>query len=133
MKKMKNKLSTKLKLLSTLPTTIAICLLHSVTTSAVPQTSCDGHEYTFPWECDKSGSDTLISNILMVFNWLAVGVGTVVIIMVIIGAIQYMTASGAQERAKKGIETIRNALLALVLYMVMWALLNFLVPGGLFA
>lgn len=74
----------------------------------------------------------IICTILLIFNWLAIGVGTVVVIMVIVGAIQYMTASGSQDQAKKGIKTIRNAIVALLLYLVMWALLNFLVPGGMF-
>ncbi|GHU07718.1 hypothetical protein FACS189431_2750 [Alphaproteobacteria bacterium] len=75
---------------------------------------------------------TIEQTVRLVFDWLAIGVSIVVVLMVIVGAIRYMTAGGNQEGAKKGIEIIRNAIIALVLYMVMWALLNFLVPGGVF-
>jgi heme exporter protein D len=66
------------------------------------------------------------------FNWLAIGVGVVVVIFVVVGAIQYITAAGNQEQAKKAIERIRNAVLALGLYLIMWALMNFIIPGGVF-
>jgi hypothetical protein len=70
--------------------------------------------------------------IVIILNWMLIGVGTVVIIFVVVGGIQYTTAAGNQESAKKGIEKIRNAVIALALYLVMLALLNFLVPGGIF-
>jgi heme exporter protein D len=79
-----------------------------------------------------SGACTPQELIITLFNWLAVGVGVIVIVFVVVGAIQYITAAGNQEQAKKAIERIRNAVLALGLYMIMWALLNFLVPGGVF-
>jgi hypothetical protein len=72
--------------------------------------------------------------IMTIFNWLSVGVVVVVIIFVVVGAIQYMTGSqgGSGEKTSGGIGTIRNAILALGLYFIMWALVNYLVPGGVF-
>ena len=87
-------------------------------------------EVYFNWGAGTDQCPSIIDTARVIFNWVAIGVSTVVVIMVVIGAIQYMTAGGSQEQAKKGIEIIRNAILALVLYMIMWALLNFLVPGG---
>ncbi|GHU07579.1 hypothetical protein FACS189431_2370 [Alphaproteobacteria bacterium] len=93
---------------------------------------CNGQETFFEWT-NSNGECGIIPVIIQIFNWLAIGVSIIVVLMVIVGAIRYMTAGGNQEGAKKGIAMIRNAIIALVLYMVMWALLNFLVPGGIFS
>ena len=92
--------------------------------------TCGDTDTFFDWGCE--GDDAIMDVIMSIFNWLSVGVATVVIIFVVVGAIQYMTAAGSQDKAKKGIETIRNAIMALGLYFIMWTLLNFLVPGGVF-
>lgn len=84
----------------------------------------------------KAGADpdnVIPRLIIVILNWALVGVGTVVIIFIIIGGIMYMTAAGSQERAKNGVTMIRNAILGLVLYLVMITVLNFLIPGGLFS
>jgi len=87
----------------------------------------------FGWEhCRGTGS--IMCTITVIFNWLAIGVSAVVVIMIVVGAIQYMTGGkgGEDKKAKQGMTTIRNAIIALVLYMIMWAFLNFLLPGGPF-
>lgn len=64
-------------------------------------------------------------------NILSVLVGIVVTIMIIVGGIQY-TAAGADPNAvAKAKKQIFNAIFALVAYGLMYALLDFLVPGGL--
>ena len=87
----------------------------------------------FSWadEC-PAGSNNIIIIVLTLFNWLSVGVLIAVIIGLIIGGIMYSTAQGNAEQAKKGTKQMTSALLALGLYFIMWALLNFLVPGGVF-
>jgi hypothetical protein len=86
----------------------------------------------FDWGYGTGQCPTITQTVTTIFNWAAIGVGVVVVIMVIVGAIQYTTAGGSQERSKKAIEIIRNAILALAFYLLMWAFLNWLVPGGLF-
>lgn len=59
-------------------------------------------------------------------------VGIVIVIMITIGGIQYAAAGpdpGAVVAAKK---RIINAILALALYVFMFAFLQWLVPGGIF-
>jgi hypothetical protein len=70
---------------------------------------------------------------MTIFNWASIGVVTVVIIFVVVGAIQYMAGSkgGEDKKTAGGIATIRNAILALGLYLIMWSLLNYLLPGGI--
>jgi hypothetical protein len=93
---------------------------------------CGETETMFNFNC--SSDNPIMDVIMTIFNWLSVGVVVVVIIFVVVGAIQYMTGSqgGSGEKASGGISTIRNAVMALGLYFVMWALVNYLVPGGVF-
>lgn len=96
-----------------------------------PDTSFFGQDY-----CGDDGDiagDALPRLIIDVLNWALVGVGTIVVIFIVIGGIIYMTAAGSAEQAKKGTTMIRNALLGLVLYLVMISVLNFLIPGGIFS
>jgi len=93
-------------------------------------TNCGTNTF-FNWGCDSK--DTAIMDVIInIFNWLSIGVGTVVIIFVIIGAIQYTSAAGNSDKAKKALDMIKNAVIALFLYLIMWALLNYLIPGGVF-
>jgi hypothetical protein len=60
------------------------------------------------------------------------GVGLVITIMIIVGAIQYITSGGDPNGVAAAKKRIANALIALLVFGLMYALLNFIVPGGLF-
>lgn len=62
---------------------------------------------------------------------LAALVGVVVVISIIIGGIQYSSSAGDPQAAQAAQKRIRNAIIALVVFIFLYALLNFLVPGGL--
>lgn len=85
----------------------------------------------FDWQC--SGDNTILSLVATFLNWMAAGVAAAVLIGIVYGAIIYATAAGDESKAKHGIEIIRNAVIALVLYALMWSFLQFLIPGGLFS
>ena len=91
---------------------------------------CNGVTTLFNWQC--SGDNAILSVAATVLNWLAVGVAAAVLIGIVYGAIIYATATGDESKAKHGIEIIRNAVIALILYALMWSFLQFLIPGGLF-
>jgi hypothetical protein len=57
-------------------------------------------------------------------------VGAVIILAIIISGIQYMISGGDPANVKKAKGHLMNAFTALVLYMLMVAILNFLIPGG---
>jgi hypothetical protein len=59
-------------------------------------------------------------------------VGVVVVISIVIGGIQYSSSAGDPQRAQAAKNRIRNAIIALITFIFLYALLNFLVPGGLF-
>ena len=70
--------------------------------------------------------------IVMVINFLAIGVGIAVVGGIVWGSLWYTTANGNAGQAQQGISIIVNSVIGLVLFLFMWALINFLVPGGLF-
>jgi hypothetical protein len=58
-----------------------------------------------------------------------VGVG--VLTSIIIGGIQYSSSGGDPSKASAAKNRIRNAIIALVAFILLSAMLNFLIPGGL--
>lgn len=80
--------------------------------------------------CEDKGN-VIYSYLAAIVKFLAVGVGIVIVLMIIIGAIQYITSSGNPQAAAAAKGRITNAIIALLLFIFMSAILNFLVPGGI--
>jgi hypothetical protein len=59
-------------------------------------------------------------------------VGVAVVASIIIGGIQYSSSAGDPQKASAAKARIRNAIVALVAFIFLYALLDFLMPGGLF-
>ena len=60
-------------------------------------------------------------------------VGGVILLMLVIGGIQYIMSAGDPGNVKKAKGMVMNAIIGLVLYLMMFAILNFLIPGGVFS
>ena len=87
----------------------------------------------FDWGCNGADDkDSILTVLVTISNWLAAGVVIAVIGGIIYGAIMYATSAGDAAKAKSATEIIRNAFIALILYFLMWAFLQYIVPGGLF-
>lgn len=115
----------------------AIAILSSTTALLYSQQAsaadCGTTKTFFDWGCNGTDDKTVITTVLIQFvNWMAAGVTIAVIGGVIYGAILYTSSGGNPEQSKKAMGIIRNAFIALIMYFAMWALLNWLVPGGLF-
>lgn len=67
-----------------------------------------------------------------IIRFLTVGVGLVVIGSIVVAGIQYTASSGDPQKAAAAIKRIVNAVTALALYLLIFALVNWLVPGGVF-
>lgn len=67
-----------------------------------------------------------------IVNFLSAGIGVVVVIMIIIGGIQYITAGDNPSAVTAAKQRIGNALLALVIFLFTFAFLQWLIPGGVF-
>ena len=108
------------------------------TNSSVSASDCNGTKTYFDWgNCsqDVDGDkkpDTILSLLINIFNWLAIGVTIAVIGGIIYGGFMYATSAGDTSKTKNAVGIIRNAIIALILYFAMWSVLNWLIPGGLF-
>ena len=85
---------------------------------------------SFDWGGGPGYCPDILTLVKQALSWALIGVGTVVVIVIVYGAIQYMTAAGDPARAKNGLNTIYGAVLGLLLYLAMLAIVNFIIPGG---
>jgi len=89
--------------------------------------------------CDQNGSKTDVQDtglwgiLLLAINILTAGIGVAAVGGIIYGSILYASAGGGPEQVKKAKEIIMNVLLGLAAYALMYAFLNFIIPGGMFA
>ncbi|HAC56366.1 TPA: hypothetical protein DCF80_02600 [Candidatus Saccharibacteria bacterium] len=83
-------------------------------------------------DCDSTGGDPVSGLVIGVINFLAVGVGIAVVGGIIWGGMLYASSNGDPGKTKQGISVIVNAIIGLLLFIFMYAILNFIVPGGLF-
>jgi hypothetical protein len=66
-----------------------------------------------------------------VLQTMAIGLGIALVGGFSTGGVVIMTARGNAQQVQKGEEIIRNAILGIVLYVFMFTVINFLIPGGL--
>lgn len=100
---------------------------------------CGDIETSFDYGCEPevSGESGDLENnpiyflLLYAVNFLAAGVGIAAVGFIVWGSIMYAGSDGSPETAKKGISYITNAVIGLILFLAMYALINYLVPGGL--
>lgn len=64
-------------------------------------------------------------------KFLSAAVGIVVVGAVIFGGIQFSASGGDPQKVANAKKHITNALIALVAYLLLFAFLNFIIPGGL--
>ena len=68
-----------------------------------------------------------LSNII---KFLTVGVGIAATGGVVYGGFLYLMAQGNSGQTQKGIATIMNAIIGIAMYALAFAIINFLIPGG---
>lgn len=73
----------------------------------------------------------IISYLLTAINALSALVGIVVVIMIVVGGIQYSASRDSPQMVSAARDRIRNAILGLIAYLFIYALLQYLVPGGI--
>ncbi len=84
-------------------------------------------------DAEQNVKDNPIYTLLLDFlKFLTAGVALVVTTLVVVGGIQYMTAGGNPQNTQAAIMRISNALIGLAVYLFMFAILQWLIPGGLF-
>ena len=110
-------------------------LVAATSVTLLPQSvfaaTCKGVETAIQFNC-TSGGNPIVSLLLSIVNFLAIGVGIVVVGGIVWGSITYIRSNGNSSVAQQGITIIINAVVGLLLFIFMYAIINFLVPGGLF-
>lgn len=76
---------------------------------------------------EKSAIWTIL---LLIINIMTAGVGLAAVGGIVYGAILYTTAEDKPEQVSRAKTTIFNVILGLVAFILMWAFLQFLIPGG---
>ncbi len=69
--------------------------------------------------------------LLYLIRFLSISVGIAVVGGIVWGGIIYLTARDNTAQTQKSIHIIGNAIVGLLLYLLMFAILNFLIPGGI--
>lgn len=101
--------------------------------SSSSDNKCGSTSTFFNWGCSGDDDNQIMNVLVTILNWLAIGVSVVVLIGIVYGAVMYASAGGNEAQTKKAIGIIRNAIIALLLYFGMWAILQYLIPGGVFS
>ena len=70
--------------------------------------------------------------LIIALNILTAGVGVLAVGGIVYGAILYTTAEDKADQVKKAQDVIQNVVIGLIAFALMWAGLNFLIPGGVF-
>lgn len=70
--------------------------------------------------------------LMLTLKVLTAGIGIAAVGGIVYGALLYTTAEDKPEQTKKAIGIITNVVIGLVFYGLMYILLNFLIPGGIF-
>lgn len=86
-------------------------------------------------ECNVGnlGQDCAVTDKLSaIANVLSIGVGIIIVIMIIVGGINYSMAGGDPGKVAQAKSRILNAIYALIAYFFLFAFLQWVVPGGIF-
>ncbi len=100
--------------------------------------SCCGGVETSIIACDQTGTGSDIRNtgiwgiLLLAINILTAVIGAAAVAGIVYASILYSSSAGEPEKIKKAMTIIGDIVIGVVAYALMYAALNFLVPGGLF-
>lgn len=112
---------------TTVMASAAIAKTDGVECSVLPQSICNAAEKK---NLEQSGIWKLS---IWVINILTVGVGVAAVAAIAFAGFLYTTARDDPGQTKKAIEMIRNTVIGLVVYIFMYAGLQYLIPGGIFS
>lgn len=107
------------------------------TSTGTPVTaSAAGSGYADPaatgGQCKSAGKCDLIDKYINPFiNFMAALVGIAVVISIVVGGIQYASSAGDPQKVTMAKKRIQNAIIALIAFLFLYAMLQFLVPGGI--
>jgi hypothetical protein len=115
---------------------LSLCGSFLIAGSVMAADSTCGGADTSIIKCDENNEGKDITNngvwalLMLVVNIMTGAVAVAAIGGVAYAAVMYASAGGSVEKTKKAIEVIMNVIVGIVLYAIAWALMNWLIPGG---
>lgn len=103
-----------------------------------PIGNCGDVKTYFKFDCGsvdtkKGGNQNpIIAFALIAVGWITGLVSLAVVGAIVYGGFLYLSAQDNSSQTQKGIEVIVNAVIGLLLLISFYAIINFVVPGGLF-
>lgn len=73
-----------------------------------------------------------IRRVTIYFRWLVIGIGVLGVFSIVIAGIQYAAAQDNAQSVAAAKQRITNVVIGVLIYFVMFAALQWLIPGGLF-
>lgn len=95
--------------------------------SAAPQ---GGGLSSTPQTDQEIKNNPIYARLQTVVNFLSAGVGIVITISVVIAGYQYIMSKGDPSKTKAAVDRLWNAGIAIFLYVFMYVIINWLIPGG---
>lgn len=81
--------------------------------------------------CTNSSCNLVKTYVDPIIATLSAGVGLAVTISIVVGGIQYATSAGDPQKAAAAKSRITNSIVALIAFFLLFAALEWLIPGGL--
>lgn len=102
--------------------------------NAEPQdpTKTDEKKEAFSEPLKDLKDNPILLRLVEIIDFLSVGVAVVVVGAIAISGVQYVVSQGNPQKTAAARNRIISSLVAVALYMLMYAILQWLVPGGLF-
>ena len=106
---------------------------------AAPTYADCGSVHTAILDCpdlDKNatpGEGAIWSFLLMAIKIMTGGVGVLAVAGIVYGSVLYASAGGSPEQVKKAKTIFLNVAIGVIAFGAMYFLLNFIIPGGVFA
>jgi hypothetical protein len=89
--------------------------------------SCFSQSYQ---QYDELKDNPIYKRLNQLITFLSIGVGLAVVGSVIVAGIQWSTSGGNPQVRSQAVNRLWNAGVALLLFVLGWAILNWLIPGG---
>jgi hypothetical protein len=83
-------------------------------------------------KCVGDEDNAIIEYSKGIIKFLSGAVGLVVVLMLVISGVQYVTSQGNSDQVKNAKNRLTNAVVGLILFIMMYGILEVLIPGRIF-
>ena len=90
------------------------------------------YDCTEPYQNLNADNCNIVKLITVITNVLSAVAGVVIALMIVVGGIQYASAGANPQAVAAARGKVKNAIIALFLYVFMFSFLQWLIPGGVF-